>query len=102
MHPDDDPAPEPPADMPVVEEALERARGDRNRDPAELQSGPAVSVVRRRDKRVELAGNLYHGNGSALDRLGELAGTLEPEEGPEEHDAVREALGSPKPGVRAA
>ncbi|KAL1507678.1 hypothetical protein AB1Y20_007293 [Prymnesium parvum] len=81
-------APPPPPHLPGVQLLLERARGDRTRDPAELRSGPATSTVRAREKRLELAGDFHFGGASAVERLTHLASRLEREEGPQAVAAV--------------
>ena len=93
-------APPPPPDMPVVRDLLERVRGDRSRDPAELQ-GPSSSVVRLRHKRVELAGDFTYPRGTASERLTEAATRCEPLEAPVLRENRLVSL-PPKPGARAS
>lgn len=93
-------APPPPPSMPAVQEMFERARGDRARDPAEMQ-GPSSAVVRPRHKRLELAGDFTFYNGSASDRLADVAARCEPLEAPVHHE-TRPATLPPKPGPEAS
>lgn len=100
------PAPPPPLPpkqaMPWAHDAVERARGDRTRDPLECGDS-AQSVVRRREKGLELGGVFRYAVQSDTQRLAALAETIEPLDQPAPNlGAALAGLPVTRPGAAAA
>ena len=101
------PRPPPPlpsaASMPWAADVVERARGDRTRDPVELQQGSG-SFVRRREKGLELGGNFRFASHSDNERQASLVekggSSRQTVEGPVQSRG--EGFHSPRPGANPA